>query len=112
MPVTRRRPAPFFLAYFALRRDKSYLFSPTRRTFLAYRVVNGTALVSGDPIGEPPEIEELLREFRRIAHASGWRVAALGTSEPLVPVYRRLGFHAVYLGDEAVVRPAEFTLEG
>ena len=100
------------LAFFALRRDKRYLFSPTRRTFLAYRVVNGTALVSGDPIGEPDEIEELLREFRRIAHASGWRVAALGTSEPLVPLYRRLGFHAVYLGDEAVVHPAEFALEG
>jgi lysyl-tRNA synthetase class 2 len=100
------------LAFFALRRDKSYLFSPTRRTFLAYRVVNGTALISGDPIGETEEIEELLLEFRRIAHASGWRVAALGTSAPLVPLYRRLGFHAVYLGDEAVVRPVDFTLEG
>ena len=100
------------LAYFALRRDKCYLFSPTRRSFLAYRVVNGTALVSGDPIGEPGEMEELLREFRRIARASGWRVSALGTSESLVPLYRRLGFHSVYLGDEAVVRPQEFSLEG
>jgi lysyl-tRNA synthetase, class II len=100
------------LAYFALRRDKSYLFSPTRRTFLAYRVVNGTALVSGDPIGDPDEVADLVREFRRIAHASGWRVGALGTSSTLVPLYRSLGFHAVYLGDEAVVRPADFTLEG
>src|SRR5262249_18039145 len=94
------------------RRDKRFLFSPSRRTFLAYRVVNGSALVSGDPIGEPDEIEDLLREFRRIARASGWRVAALGASEELVPLYRRLGFHAVYLGDEAVIRPAEFSLEG
>jgi len=100
------------LAYFALRRDKRFLFSPSRRTFLAYRVVNGSALVSGDPIGEPEEIEDLLREFRRIARAAGWRVAALGASEKLVPLYRRLGFHAVYLGDEAVVRPAEFSLDG
>ena len=100
------------LAFFALRRDKRYLFSPSRRTFLAYRVVNGTALVSGDPIGEPEELEELLVEFRRIAHAAGWRVAALGASDELVPLYRRLGFHSVYLGDEAVVRPAEFSLEG
>jgi lysyl-tRNA synthetase, class II len=100
------------LAYFALRRDKRFLFSPSRRTFLAYRVVNGTALVSGDPIGEPDEIEDLLHEFRRIARAAGWRVAALGASEEVVPLYRRLGFHAVYLGDEAVVRPAEFSLDG
>jgi lysyl-tRNA synthetase class 2 len=100
------------LAYFALRRDKRYLFSPSGHALLAYRVVNGSALVSGDPIGEPGEVEELLREFRRIARASGWRVAALGTSEGLVPLYRRLGFHTVYLGDEAVVRPAEFSLDG
>jgi len=100
------------LAYFALRRDKCYLFSTTRRTFLAYRVVNGTALLSGDPIGEPAEIEELLHEFRRMARASGWRVAALGASEALLPLYRRVGFHVVYLGDEAVVRPDEFSLEG
>jgi lysyl-tRNA synthetase, class II len=100
------------LAYFALRRDKQYLFSPSHRTFLAYRVVNGTALLSGDPIGDDTEVEDLLREFRRIAHASGWRVAALGTSEELLPVYRKLGFHAVYLGDEAVVRPGEVSLEG
>jgi lysyl-tRNA synthetase class 2 len=100
------------LAYFALRRDKSYLFSPTRRTLLAYRVVNGTALISGDPIGVADEIPELLHEFRRMAHASGWRVASLGTSEQLLPAYRSLGFHAVYLGDEAIVRPPEFSLEG
>jgi len=100
------------LAYFALRRDKSYLFSPSRRTFLPYRVVNGTALISGDPIGDPGEVPDLLHEFRRVAHASGWRVAALGTSEPLVPAYRSLGFHAVYLGEEALVAPANFSLEG
>jgi lysyl-tRNA synthetase class 2 len=100
------------LAYFALRRDKRYLFSPSRRSFLAYRVVNGSALVSGDPIGEAHELEELVQEFRRIARAAGWRVAVLGASEDVVPIYRRLGFHTVYLGDEAVVRPAEFSLEG
>jgi lysyl-tRNA synthetase, class II len=100
------------LAYFSLRRDKQYLFSPSHRTFVAYRVVNGTALLSGDPIGDPAEVEQLLLELRRIAHASGWRIAALGTSAELLPLYRRLGFHAVYLGDEAVVRPDAFSLEG
>ncbi len=100
------------LAYFALRRDKSYMFSPSRRTLLAYRVVNGTALISGDPIGDPAEVVDLLHEFRRMAHASGWRVASLGTSEDLVGTYRAEGFHAVYLGDEAIVRPESFSLEG
>ncbi len=58
-----------------LRRDKSFFFSPTRRAFLAYRVVGGAALVSGDPVGDEAEFDALLAEFRRVAHARGWRLA-------------------------------------
>ena len=39
------------LAPFALRADKSYFFSEDESAFLAYRVVGGVAIVSGDPIG-------------------------------------------------------------
>ena len=66
------------LSFFALRRDKSFFFSPTRRAFLAYRVVSGAALVSGDPVGDAAEFDALLAEFRRVAHARGWRLAILG----------------------------------
>src|SRR4051812_20009385 len=66
------------LSFFALRRDKNLFFSSTRRAFLAYRVVNGTAIVSGDPVGEASEFDALLAEFRRVARASGWRFAVVG----------------------------------
>src|SRR5262249_59048586 len=52
------------LAFFALRRDKSFFFSPTRRAFLAYRVVAGAALVSGGPVGDGPEARVPLRRGR------------------------------------------------
>jgi lysyl-tRNA synthetase class 2 len=100
------------LAYFALRHDKSYFFAPSGRSFLAYRVVSGCALVSGDPIGEPGETEELLSEFRRVAQSRGWRVAILGASSERIEAYRSLGFRPVYLGDEGIVHPAAFSLEG
>jgi lysyl-tRNA synthetase class 2 len=100
------------LAFFALRRDKSYLFSPSRRAFLAYRVVAGTALVSGDPVGADAEIDDLLAELRRIVRARGWRLAVVGASEGHLGRYRALGLKAVPMGDEAVLRPAEFSLEG
>jgi len=100
------------LAFFSLRRDKSYFFSPTRRSFLAYRVVGGSALVSGDPVGDKSEVLELLVEFRRVCHSKGWRLALLSVSNDLLPVARELGLRSVKIGDEAVVRPAEFSLEG
>jgi lysyl-tRNA synthetase class 2 len=100
------------LSFFALRRDKSFFFSPTRRAFLAYRVVSGAALVSGDPVGDESEFDPLLGEFVRVAHARGWRLAVLGASAQNVARYVRLGMRAVPLGDEAVLRPETFSLEG
>ncbi len=100
------------LAYFALRRDKSTFFSASGRSFLAYRVVGGTALVGGDPIGDPRERRELVDEFRRVAHAKGWRVAIAGALGETLRDYTELGFKALYLGDEAFVVPPRFSLDG
>ena len=100
------------LSFFALRRDKSYLFSPSRRAFLAYRVVAGTALVSGDPVGDEAEIDELLAELRRVVRASGWRLAVVGASGEHLDRYRALGLKPVPMGEEAVLRPQVFSLEG
>jgi lysyl-tRNA synthetase, class II len=100
------------LSFFALRRDKSYLFSPSRRAFLAYRVVAGTALVSGDPVGDESEIGDLLAELRRLARAHGWRLAVVGASGEHLERYRALGLRPVSMGEEAVLNPRDFSLEG
>src|SRR5205085_2256607 len=100
------------LSFFALRRDKSYLFSPSGRAFLAYRVVAGTTLVSGDPVGDETEIDDLLAELRRIARAHGWRFAVVGASDDHLQRYRALGLKPVSIGEEAVLSPQGFSLEG
>ena len=100
------------LSFFALRHDKSYFFSPSRRAFLAYRVVAGAALVSGDPVGDEAESDALLDEFRRVVHAQGWRLAILGASADALGRYRRLGMRSISIGNEAVLRPESFSLEG
>jgi lysyl-tRNA synthetase class 2 len=99
-------------AFFTLRHVKSSCFSPTRRSFRAYRVVGGAALVSGEPVGEQGEVLELLAEFRRVCHARGWRLALLSVRSELLPLARELGLRAIKIGDEAVVRPAAFSLDG
>src|SRR5205085_12097821 len=40
------------LAPFTLRHDKAYFFADEGAAFLAYRVVGGVAIVSGDPVGD------------------------------------------------------------
>jgi len=100
------------LAPFVLRRDKSYFFSDDESAFVAYRVVNGVAIVSGDPVGPADAGDGLVACFVAHARARDWRVAILGASERWLDVYARHGLHALYHGDEAIVDTATFSLEG
>ncbi len=100
------------LAPFVLRADKSYFFSENERAFVAYRVVRGVAIVSGDPIGPPEEFDALVQRFVDFARARDWRIAILGASDRLLQVYAGYGLHALYHGDEAVLDVGPFSLEG
>jgi len=100
------------LAPFVLRADKSYFFTPDEAAFLAYRVVGGVAIVSGDPVGPPDRGTELVGQFVAQARSCDWRIAILGASERWLPVYAAHGLHALYHGDEAIVDTATFSLEG
>jgi lysyl-tRNA synthetase, class II len=107
-----RRHGSDTLAYFKLRRDEHYLFGPDRRAFLGYRVESGVLLVSGDPVGPDDAVPPLLRELSAFAETRGLRIAALGAGARMRPLWEQLGLRALYLGDEAVVETAGFSLEG
>jgi lysyl-tRNA synthetase class 2 len=100
------------LGYFATRRDKTAIFSPTGKAAIAYRVVAGTSLASGDPIGDPeswpPAIDVWLAETREYA----WTAAVIGASEVGAEAYARAGLDALQLGDEAVINVGDFDLDG
>ncbi|WP_254897781.1 phosphatidylglycerol lysyltransferase domain-containing protein [Kitasatospora sp. NA04385] len=101
------------LGYFALRRDKSVCFSPSGKAAVAYRVVGGVALASGDPVGDPEAWPQAIEEWHRLARAHAWIPAVTGAGERGGTVYvRTAGLRALHLGDEAVVDPVGFTLEG
>ncbi|GAA2233880.1 phosphatidylglycerol lysyltransferase domain-containing protein [Streptomyces amakusaensis] len=100
------------LGYFALRREKSVVWSPTGKAAVAYRVVGGVSLASGDPIGDPEAWPGAIEPWLAQAREHGWSPAVMGASEEAGTVYARHGLDALELGDEAIVEIAEFTLEG
>ncbi|MEV5613954.1 phosphatidylglycerol lysyltransferase domain-containing protein [Streptomyces sp. NPDC052225] len=100
------------LGYFALRRDKSVLWSPTGKAAVTYRVVGGVSLASGDPIGDPEAWPGAIEPWLAEARVHGWIPAVMGASEEAGTIYARHGLDALELGDEAIVETAEFTLEG
>jgi len=100
------------LAYFALRRDKSVIWSPSGKACVAYRVVSGVMLASGDPLGDVEAWPGAIERFLAEADLHAWTPAVMGCSETGGESWRRAGLDALEIGDEAVVELAEFSLEG
>ncbi|WP_234336080.1 phosphatidylglycerol lysyltransferase domain-containing protein [Streptomyces sp. NRRL S-1022] len=100
------------LGYFALRRDKSVIFSPSGKAAVAYRVVGGVSLASGDPLGDPEAWPGAIDAWLAEARLHAWTPAVMGASEEAGTVYARHGLDALELGDEAIVDLADFTLDG
>lgn len=100
------------LDYFALRRDKNYFFSSDGRSLVAYLYVRGTAMVAADPIGPPADTARTLDQFLAFCAERGWRVAFFAVRETDADLYKERGMHPIYLGDEAIVHPDRFSLEG
>jgi lysyl-tRNA synthetase class 2 len=100
------------LAPFTLRADKQFFFSAEGTSFVAYRVIAGVALVSGDPVGDEASFPALVEAFARFTERRGWTLGVLGVSAERLPLWRNAGLRAHYTGDEAIVDPAKFSLEG
>jgi lysyl-tRNA synthetase, class II len=101
------------LGYFALRNDKSVIWSPSGKACVCYRVVSGVMLAAGDPIGDPEAWPGAIGEFLTVAGEHAWRPAVMGCSELGAEVWCREGdLTALELGDEAIVNVADFSLSG
>ena len=101
------------LGYFALRNDKSVIWSPTGKSCIGYRVVSGVMLAGGDPIGDPEAWPGAIHAFMDEAARHAWVPAVMGCGELAAEVWcREGGLNALELGDEAVVEVASFSLQG
>jgi lysylphosphatidylglycerol synthetase-like protein (DUF2156 family) len=105
-----RRHGTGTLDYFALRDDKQWFFH--RDSLVAYAVFGGVCLVSPDPIGPFSERAHVWDAFRRYVDRHGWGLGVMGAGEEWLPTYQASGMRFVYIGDEAVVDPRVFSLDG
>ena len=101
------------LGYFATRADKSVVWSDNRKAGIAYRVQGGVMLASGDPFGEYSLWREAIDNFLTIAKEHAWTPAVMGASDIGGEVWvERADMLAIDIGDEAVIKVTDFTLEG
>ncbi|MFJ8196506.1 bifunctional lysylphosphatidylglycerol synthetase/lysine--tRNA ligase LysX [Streptomyces sp. NPDC096152] len=100
------------LGYFATRRDKAVVFSPSGKAAVTYRVEAGVCLASGDPVGDREAWPHAIAAWLDVARRHAWAPAVMGASEDGARAYARAGLGALQLGDEAIVHVADFDLAG
>ncbi|MEU6121593.1 bifunctional lysylphosphatidylglycerol synthetase/lysine--tRNA ligase LysX [Streptomyces sp. NPDC047123] len=100
------------LGYFATRRDKAVVFSPSGKAAVTYRVEAGVCLASGDPVGDREAWPHAIGAWLDVARRYAWQPAVMGASEDGATAYARAGLGALQLGDEAILHVADFDLDG
>lgn len=100
------------LARLTLLEDKSYYFSPSGQTVIAYVSKGRGAIALGDPIGPVSDRSEAIWGFQQFCDRNDWQPAFYQTLANDLEIYQTLGFKALKIGEDAVVDLNAFTLKG
>ncbi|MBD1911838.1 phosphatidylglycerol lysyltransferase domain-containing protein [Leptolyngbya sp. FACHB-8] len=100
------------LARLTLLDDKSYYFSPSGKTVVAYVAKGRGAIALGDPIGPASERREAILSFQKFCAQNDWYPAFYQTLPDDLELYYSLGFRVLQIGEEAIVDLNTFTLSG
>lgn len=100
------------LAYWVLLPAMHYFFHPRRRAVIAYRVVQSTAIVLGDPIGDENDIPELISNFAEHCYTNDWRPAWYQVSGRWMELFSTMHWVAIKIGEDAIVPLSELSFSG
>lgn len=95
--------------YFKVWSDKSFYFSPSRQSFIAYRMVNGVAFCLADPVGPEEDREAVIQNFLKSCIENGWLATVMMPDDPFI--YNKIGLALVKIGEEAVVDLEHFVAQ-
>ena len=100
------------LSYWATWPGNSYWFTPGGDAAVAYRVVNGVAITSSDPIGTADAALAAVGRFATFCDDNGWVPVFYSVHAHVVAECERLGWSSMAVGDETVVLPQQWQTTG
>jgi len=100
------------LAFFGLAPENLHFLTPGEEGLVNYRLERNVAVVPGDPVCAPESIERVTRSFLDFCALHGWWVAFYQTNPDYLSTYRALKLRPFKIGEEAIIHPQTFTLNG
>lgn len=100
------------LAYMSTWEGHDHWVSPDGRNVIAYRVVSGVAIATGEPLGDPARKAVALREFTQFCGENGWAPCLFCISEDFLPIIEAQHWQALKVANDVVIPLASFSLSG
>ena len=90
----------------------SYWFDAERRMAIAYRVANGCAVTTSDPVGAPRDRRDSLAQFIRFCDANAWTPVFYGVHADWADLLVEIGWSTTVVAEETVIDPSTFEMTG
>ncbi len=90
----------------------SYWFDAERRMGIAYRIANGCAVTTGDPVGDPRDPRDSLGQFIRFCDANAWTPVFYSVHEEWAGLLAEFGWSSTVVAEETVIDPSTFEMTG
>ncbi len=98
--------------FFKLWPDKQYFFTESGNGVVVYGVSHGVALVVGEPVAPPEEMEQSIRAFTDFSRQHRLAPIFHQVSANYLDIFRRNHFHSFKASEEAMVDLTGFSTRG
>jgi lysylphosphatidylglycerol synthetase-like protein (DUF2156 family) len=89
-----------------------YWFSASGDAAVAYRVISGIALATGEPVGAEHGRAQALSDFAAFCTDHGWTPVFYSAGAELQSEFDRLGWSLLEIAEEAIIAPAQWSVQG
>jgi lysylphosphatidylglycerol synthetase-like protein (DUF2156 family) len=100
------------LAFFGLAPENLHFLAPGEEGLVNYRLASNVAVVLGDPVCASEAFERVTSSFLDFCALHNWRVAFYQAYPEHLAAYHTFKLHAFKIGEEAIIHPQTFTLDG
>ncbi|WP_423917444.1 bifunctional lysylphosphatidylglycerol flippase/synthetase MprF [Frigoribacterium sp. 2-23] len=106
------RGVPGPLSFMATWPGNDYWFSADGEAAVAYRVVGGVAITTGDPLCPDDRAAEVVAQFSRWCDDQGWTPVFYSVRAFVASIYTDMGWSTLPVGEETVLHPQTFAMQG
>lgn len=100
------------LAWMTTWNGNRHWFTPDGTGYVAYRVIGGVALTTGDPVGPPAALSGAVAGFADFATGNGWIPCFYSVTARLRAVTDAMGWAGIQVAEETVLHLSDLEFKG